>query len=247
MLETQPLALAPVRTVQVRTHLADFTGMSAAALVQCDDGQKYVIKRGSLGRALIAEHVVGRLGVRIGAPCMEVGFAIVPGELIAADAKLGQFNGPICHASSYLPNVSEQKAVSHWDTPQNRKRFAQLQILYSWTLAGDHQFMYEVSAPHLVYSHDYGLFFPGHNNWSPITLSNASPVQLDAAFAKVGLQATEVKSAAAGLREISGDEIMESVNSIPSAWGVQAADLQTLGGFLIVRRENLLNMIDAMP
>ena len=241
------MPLAPVVTVEVRTHLADFGGMSTAALVQCDDGQKYVIKRASLGRPLVAEHVVGRLGVRIGAPCMDVAFARVPTALIALDPRLALFAGGIAHATLYVPNVSEHRGVQHAQFPQNRERFARLLILYSWMLAADHQFMYELTAPHLVYSHDHGLFFAGNHNWTPHTLGTMGPIQLDPVLSCIGFTAAELKEAAHGLRTVTELEIAEAVGWVPQDWKVPAAELAALVDWVRLRRKNLLAMIDEMP
>lgn len=242
------MTLAPVVTVEVRTHLADFSaGMSNAALVQCDDGQKYVIKPAKLGRALVAEHVVGRLGRRIGAPCMEVAFAQVQPALIALDPKLARFAGGIAHATVYVPNVIEHRGVQHAQFPQNRERFVRLLILYSWMLASDHQFMYELTAPHLVHSHDHGLFFAGNHHWTEHTLGAATAVQLDPVLSTIGFAAWELKEAIRDLRTVTELEIAEATGWVPADWNVPVADLTALTDYLRSRRTNFLAMIDGMP
>ncbi len=106
--------LQDVKTVAVRTHLNDFGGMmSHAALIIADDGAKYVIKRAGLGRPLVAEHVVARLGRRIGAPCMDVCFATLPAELLIADPNLGRFAGGRAHASGFVDGLVEIRRVTH--------------------------------------------------------------------------------------------------------------------------------------
>lgn len=241
------MPLAPVVVVEVRTHLNDFGGMSSAALVQCDDGRKYVIKRASLGRPLVAEHVVGRLGMRIGAPCMYVALARVPPDLIALDPKLARFAGGIAHATLHVPNVSEHRGVQHAQFPQNRERFLRLLILFSWMFAADHQFMYELTAPHLVYSHDHGLFFAGHHNWTAHSLAAAGAVQLDRVLSGIGFAAVEIREAVRDLRTVTEVEIAEAIRMVPADWNVPAADLAALVDYLRSRHTNLLAMIDGMP
>ena len=115
--------LEPVNTVTVTTHVNDFGGFSSAALVICDDAGKYVIKRASLGRPLVAEQVVARLGRRIGAPCMKVGLATLPQELINADPKLARFAGGPAHASQFIDGLFEARQLRYQDHPLNRARF----------------------------------------------------------------------------------------------------------------------------
>lgn len=221
--------------------------MSNAALVRCDDGRNYVIKRCTLGRPLVAEHVVGRLGVHIGAPCMEVAFAQVTPALIALDPKLARFAGGIAHATVEVPGVSEYKGVQHAAFPQNRERFARLQVLFSWMLAADHQFMYELAAPHLVYSHDHGKFFAGQENWTAQTLTAAAPIQLDGVLSAIGFTPAELKGAVGGLRATTDVELAEAVGFVPPAWNVPPADLAALVDYVRLRRAALLAMIDGMP
>lgn len=235
--------LQPVRTVTVRTHLRDFTGMSLAALVTCDDGAKYVIKRSSLGRALVAEHVVARLGLRIGAPCMEVCLANVSAELIALDPKLARFAGGQAHAVAFVDGLVEIRKVTHEMHPFNRARFARLYILFSWTQASDHQFMYQLTAPNLVYSHDHGLFFSGRNNWTPAQLAAAYSPQLDGAIGALGFKAGELAPIRAELESVTDQEIVEIVQGVPAAWGVAQADLNSLAAYLSARRKSLLGML----
>ena len=59
--------------------------MSTASVFLCSDGEKYVFKHPGLKRALVAEHVVGRLGRHMGAPCMEVFYGDVPEASNEAD------------------------------------------------------------------------------------------------------------------------------------------------------------------
>jgi hypothetical protein len=219
--------------------------MSTAALVVCDDGCKYVIKRASLGRALVGEHVVARLGLRIGAPCMDVCLATVPQELIDADPKLARFSGGPAHASAFLDGLVEIRQVAYQMHPRNRARFALLYILFSWTQAADHQFMYELQPPNLVYSHDHGLFFAGAHGWTATGLAGAHVPQLDAVIGSLAFAPAELSAGRNELQTVTDAEIAAVVNAVPAAWGVVQDDLNALAAYLCARRAALLGMLPA--
>jgi hypothetical protein len=235
--------LGDVQAVSVQTHIRDFVGMSGAALVICDDGNKYVIKRASLGRPLVAEHVVGRLGLRIGAPCMNVALATVPDELIALDTKLSPFKGGLAHASGFIDGLVEIRKVTHEVHPLNRARFALIYILFSWTYAADHQFMYELQPPNLVYSHDHGLFFVGNHVWTAATLAGGHVATPDGPVGSLGFSPAEL---AAGRHELAGvtdQQVADIVKSVPEAWGVNRTDLDALVTYLCARKKTLLALL----
>lgn len=235
--------LEPIKTVSVRTHVNDFGGFSSAALVMCDDAEKYVIKRATLGRPLVAEQIVARLGVRIGAPCMHVALANVPDELIKADPKLGRFAGGPAHASKFIDGLFEAKQIRHQDHPLNRARFALLYLLYSWTHAADHQYMYELKPPNLVFSHDHGLFFVGSEKWSNATLAAGRIPQFDGPLGSLVFTPAELSAGAAELASVSEAELAELVSAVPPGWGVNPSELAEVVTYLSARRAALLGML----
>jgi hypothetical protein len=138
--------LPPLRTIIAQTHLNKLApGMSSTELLLCDDGPRYALKHPGVQRALIGEQVVARLGLRIGAPCMEVAIANVPPDRLAADPALSRYGGGPSHASAYVDGLYEVKAITHANHPKNRARFASQCVLFSWALAADHQFLYELA------------------------------------------------------------------------------------------------------
>lgn len=238
--------LQAVKTVAVRTHLNDFGGMmSHAALIIADDGAKYVIKRAGLGRPLVAEHVVARLGRRIGAPCMDVCFATLPAELLVADPNLGRFAGGRAHASGFVDGLVEIRRVTHEVHPLNRARFALLYILFSWTHASDHQFMYELQPPNLVFSHDHGLFFVGRQQWSAAGLGAAHTPQLDGPIGSLVFTPAELALGRQELQSVTDQEIADIVSGVPSEWSVSTDDLKALAAYLSARRTALLTLLPA--
>jgi hypothetical protein len=236
--------MAAPSTVSATTHLKTFTGMSTAGLFLCTDGEKYVFKHAALQRALVAEHIVGRLGIRIGAPCMEVFYGEVPGALIALQPELARFGVGKCHATRFIDGLVERKGQpAYFDIPINRSRFAALLVLYTWLHAADHQLMYELAPPNQVYSHDHGLFFPGSHGWSAATIVGATTCAKDRFFDPIGLLPAELVSSVEALRGVTDIEIDEIVNGALADWGVTDAELVALASCLRARRVDCLTKL----
>jgi hypothetical protein len=236
--------LPPLRTITALTHLNNLRGgMSSAALFACDDGRRYALKHPGLHRALVAEQVVARLGLRIGAPCMEVAIANVPPELVAADPALARYGGGPSHASGFVDGLYEVRAIAHADHPKNRSRFASLCVLFSWALAADHQFLYELAPPHLVHSHDHGLFFPGQHQWTPVSVAAGHNATLDPQFNALVLTPQELEPPRAELETVTAVEIRDIVTAVPPQWGASGQDLQALTDCLCARRDSLLALL----
>lgn len=92
----------PPAPVVARTPLKRVGGYSQAAVIDCDDGRRYVVKGSHVGRPLIADHVVGRLGQMIRAPVPEVGLVDVPVDLIDASFSVMHFGAGIGHGSLFV-------------------------------------------------------------------------------------------------------------------------------------------------
>lgn len=215
--------------------------MSSTGLFLCSDGNKYVFKPPTLQRALVAEHVVGRLGSLLGAPCMEVCYGDVPEDLIAIQPGLAAYKGGKAHATRFIDGLVERRGVpAHFDVPQNRGRFASLLVLYTWLQAADHQLMYELALPNLVYSHDHGLFFPGAHQWSAATIAGSTVTVRDSFFNPIGLQQNEIDPAIAALEGVTDGGIEEIVKSALPEWGVSTAELDALHVCLSKRRLDCL-------
>src|SRR4051794_7290268 len=146
----------PRRVARAETYLTKWESFSMPVLVECDDRQEYVIKGRQIGRAVVNEHVVARLGHALGAPVGEPAFVDVPAELIALESELRHIPPGIAHGSPFLRDCSDRLWIEHTGAPENRERFARLAVLYGWMHAGDRQLIYANAAPHLVHSVDHG-------------------------------------------------------------------------------------------
>jgi hypothetical protein len=234
----------PPRT-RAHTYIGQFSTFSKPVSLKCDDGAAYVVKgpqdgRPDLSRAIIADHVIGRLGNALGAP-VPVALIDVPEELRAAQAELQHMTaGIVAHGSRLLDIATDQAGVQHVGVAENRRRFALLAILYGWAHAGDHQFLYEKNPPHQVYSVDHGHFFPGGPNWTAASLEAGGAAQADALLVGAGLTTADLKEGAERLAKVDGSAIAAIVASAPVEWGLTAEERAAMLAFLTKRRDELI-------
>jgi len=213
---------------------------SQPVLLACDDGREYVTKGSQVGRMVVNEHVVCRLGQCIEAPTPNVVIVDIPGPLIAAEPQMRHLNPGEAHGAEWIANCTERETLLHSTVAENRSRFALLALLYGWVVAADHQFIYGNDVPHLVFSVDHGHFFPGGPNWSEETLRSASSPRLDPVIAAAcGFSKPELQIAAKELRAVVNDWIARIVEGPPEAWGLTPAERQTLREYLEGRRDEL--------
>src|SRR5262249_17996896 len=78
--ESAPLRSPPIRA-ETYGQQAWTTG-SRPALLRCSDRSDYVVKGKQVGRALIAEQIIGALGALLGAPVPKMPLVDVPADLI---------------------------------------------------------------------------------------------------------------------------------------------------------------------
>jgi hypothetical protein len=147
----------------------------------------------------------------------------------------------VAHGSRFIDDTTEREALSHTNQPQNRERFARLSVLFGWTHGSDQQFIYEKRAPHRVYSHDHGHFFPGGPNWSAAQLAANPNADLDPALVQgCNLTVQEITEALARLQAVSLAQITDVVAAVPASWGILDPERAALTEFLVKRREALL-------
>lgn len=135
-------------------------------------------------------------------------------------------------------------------TPTSKRtgnRLALLAVLYGWTQADDHQYLYRNVRPNLVYSVDHGDFFPGQGGWSRVTLEAAGAAEPDAAICvPCGLTTEELRPAAERLIAIGPEEIATAVALPPDEWDISLEDRIALAQFLTRRKNDLLNQLHAV-
>ncbi|SRR6266568_127189 len=213
---------------------------SQPALLECDDGSMYVVK-GKQNRRMIAnEQIVAHLGRLLAAPVPEVAYVDVPQELIARQPQLAHFQAGVGHGSEFVTDCGDAVGIQYVDG-ENKPRFAKLAVLYGWVFPQNQQFIYEMAAPHLVYSTDHGHFFPNGPDWTPAHLPQAGVATPDQAL--VGpchLSQDELRTAAAPLVGLQDQAIARAVAAPLDEWGIAMDDRVAVATYLARRRGEIL-------
>lgn len=233
--------------VQAETYLGKKgSSFSNPVDLMCNDGNIYVVKgrkagRADVSRAIVNDHIVGRLGALLGAPVPQIALVEIPLELIAAQPEMQHMIPGIAHGSRSVEGVSEKLGLQHHDLPENRSRFALLAVLYGWVIANDQQFFYNNEEPYLVYSFDHGHFFPDGPKWTDASLAQHPRAELDRQIVqRCSLLDEEVRDAVEQLRLIDNRAIAEVVAGPPDEWGLTQAERVTLFQYLAGRSDQLL-------
>jgi hypothetical protein len=120
-------------------------------LVRGIDGNDYVVKGKQVGRQIINDRVVAKLGQAMHAPVGEPYLIEIPQDLIDIHPEFNYLDIGIAHGTKFIPDCSNDRELFlHIDKSKNLERFAFLAILYGWMYASDHQFIYRKQSPHLV-------------------------------------------------------------------------------------------------
>ncbi len=221
------------------------TASRPALVIEVQEQERYVIKGAQIGRPIVTDQIVARLGQALQAPVGEPALIEISEDLIALDEQMSHFIPGLTHGTRYIPNCQDARdlrylAKSH---KENRKRLALLALLYGWAIAYDHQFLIRTSSPCLVYAMDHGLFLPGRDAWTVTHLKEAGPPQLDP-FIQHQLNFTvgEVSSALEHLQNVSTDNILRAVASPPVEWGITIEERAALAAYFLRRQEQLLSL-----
>lgn len=236
----------PVQAVEFRGALAT---KSRPSRVLCDDDQEYVVKGRNAGRSTFNDQVVGRLGMAMDAPVGQVTLVSVSLDLILENIEMKDLVDGVAHGSRLIPRTSNAERLLYFEVPENRSRFAALSLLYGWPQAEeDHQFIYGIEPPHLVYSVDHGDFFPRGPGWSLASLRRVEPAQPDR-FIRFGCDLTldELRAAAVRLERLDDQAIATAVAIPPDDWGVTVDERVGLALYLARRRDQLLETLARQP
>jgi hypothetical protein len=230
----------PSPNIQIETFHRRFPSASQPVLVTCSDSNQYVIK-GPLNRTPFNEQVIAALGHRIAAPIPETAVVMLSEDLRAATPDLEHVPAGAVHASRFEDGCTDREGLRYYDQPQNRSRFANLAVLYSWVRASDHQVIYKTTPPNLVWSVDHGHFFVGSPDWTEQMLAAIPPcTELDPFFTPAGLRPDELAPAFDALEHVDVHHIAEAVAGPPLEWGVTPAERVALCMYLEQRRIQVL-------
>jgi hypothetical protein len=229
------------------TCLSKFDGSFASPVVlECDDGREWVTKAPCpsnhlVARTLVPEQVVARLAALIDAPVPESCLVQLPDALVATNVDMSHMLSGIAHGSLYQRDCGGRMGV-HNVCDENRPRFASLNLLYSWTVCNDMQWIYEAGAPHLVHSVDHGHFFPSGPDWTAQTLRSAGNPQPVADFSMCGLVAADYAQALKLAEALAPWQIAAVVASPDESWGCTMDERIAIADFLYRRRPLLLDV-----
>jgi hypothetical protein len=235
-----------LRAVTFHGRISSF---SRPARVTCDDGNVYIVKgrqngRGrELNRALVNDHVVGRLGMLLGAAVADVALVDVS-ELAAIEPGMADMMPSVAHATRLVPEVSDRRGVEYFHVPENRPRFGTLAVLYSWAgCFSDHQLIYGNNPPNLVYSVDHGHFFGNGPVWTVDVLKGRPEAALDRFFDPCSLTQLELGAAAQLLAAITDREIAGAVAGPLDDWEITQTERIALAEYLIKRKGELVALL----
>lgn len=229
-------------SILAHTYRKRFATYSQPVLLVCGDtNQEYVVKGRQIGRAIINDHIVGKLGMVLGAAVGNVILINVTDELIKAEPEMAHMSGGVAHGSLWIADCSDREWKKHENLAENRERFALLAILYGWFVANDRQLIYRNSAPQLVHSVDHGHFLPGGPNWTCDSLKTASNATGDTTFiTSFNLTADELKTACRNLSQIDDICIADAVAAPPDDWKISIDERVCLAEYLSRRRDELM-------
>jgi len=238
---TRPLPL------QAETYLGKKgSSFSNPVEIMCNDSNVYVVKgrqagRADVSRAMVNDHIVGRLGALLDAPVPQIALVEIPLELIEAQLEMQHIIAGIAHGSRIIEGVSDKLGIQNHDLAENRSRFSLLAVLFGWVGAGDSQFFYKKAEPYLVYSFDHGHFFPEGPKWTEASLAQQQDAWPDQQITQAcSLRDEEIRDAVERLRKIDNRAIAEVVAGPPDEWGLTQAERVTLFQYLAGRSDQLL-------
>ncbi|MFB6372811.1 MAG: hypothetical protein ABEN55_06800 [Bradymonadaceae bacterium] len=256
--------------VRARLHLRKLdTTFSDPHLFLAKNDDAYVVKprAGGTGssehkkRAIIADQIIGRLGQAMRAPVMPVRRICVPEHIVESNAELQNDDFPtgIAHACLYEPDTTKEdvqkgeKGVKHLSEDNNRKRFAELAVLYGWAgFVHDQQFMYRVlnagdgekELERQVISFDHGHGLPGKQNWSIQDLQEADAPSLDSVIRSVvDFEDEHLNDSGQNLHEVSDDDIASAVAAPPGSWGISVEERVELAQYFESRRDQFVDKL----
>jgi hypothetical protein len=183
-------------------------------------------------RVPVIEYVVGRLGRLIASPVCEVAIVEISPDIATAAVPAGLAHG----SKDVAGSLNLGRPLAHRHDDDNRGRHAGVYALFDWCWGNDEQWLYDPNDSYKLHSHDHGFYLPpaaGHWDCCEMRTCINDPHQLS--DPAQDLDPAAVDQTADLLEAVTRGSIMDILLSVPAAWGVPDADLETLGWFLEVR------------
>ena len=227
-------------SIQAISFLRGWRTKASPVLLQCADGERYVVKGRQSGRQIINDQVVARLGCLLNAPVGIPHLVEISAELIEVNSNLAGFSPGLAHGTLWIPDCVDDYELLGTGEAENRSRYALLAILYSWVMDNDRQFLFKKSPPRIVYSVDHGHFFAGGPDWTiELLRENLEPKIVDG-FENCFFKSVDFRLMWTALEKIDKDNIFSVVGSLPGEWGITMDERKVLVEYLLVRQQRLL-------
>ena len=243
----QPWIDRPHESIEAISFLRGWRTKASPILVQCVDGQRYVVKGRQSGRQIINDQVVARLGSLLSAPVGIPHLVEISAKLIEMNSKnLADFSPGLAHGTLWIPGCVDDYELLGTGEAENRSRYAVLAILYSWVMDHDRQFLFRKTPPRLVHSVDHGHFFAGGPDWTIESLREDFEPRLADGFENCFFKAADFREMGTALGQVSKDNIFSVVGSLPGEWSITMDERKVLVEYLLVRQQRLLSMLSSL-
>ena len=212
-------------------------GTSGTFRARASDGRFYwtkVLNNPQGERAVIADQLVGRVGLLIDAPVCHVVTIQVPrsrhGQSVAPGVDL---QAGIAHGSLEVPGrVLDIETLSHGTDDSNAERQAAYVALYDWCFGGDVQGLIAVDEGNRFFSHDHGWFLPGGANWTSELALEVLNEGHEYPSPGTYLSSEALDATARRLETLDRQRLVDALLAIPASWPVPNRGLEEWCFFL---------------
>lgn len=243
--KTAPATPQPDPSLQLRA-IVQPGGQSFASpfLGKCSDTRSWWIKPpDGTSRSLVAEWVVGRLGILIGAPVCEVALVAIPSQLLPCEYAPGRtlVAGVGCASRDLAGTPTEiRRVLQHRTDDDNKRRHAGVFALVDWFFGGDLQWLLDVDDDWALHSHDHGWYLPpGGPDWTVDALRATVGDARHTLGDTTGLDSVELGRLADAIESVTEDVIADVLKAVPVDWGIPTSDLDCLGWYIAERRSSV--------
>ena len=237
---------APVLTIPLQQSPR---GTSGTFLAADSDGDQWWVKplNNAQGqRVTVTESIVGAVGRLISAPVCQTTVIEIPVELDGWEFRPGhQLKPGLAHASLAVGSVVEDRRLKYRDDDDNQTHHVGVFALYDWCWGGDPQWLYASAEENRLFSHDHGWYLPDVGpNWSEESLISHVDEPHMPSWSTIGLDRGEVMRVANRLRNLTKDELRDSLCTIPNTWPVSDSELECIGWFLEYRSQPVADRLE---
>lgn len=243
----EPIDASPPERVLDIVTLIDAPRPSSSKPFLVADAAKnvYAFKALQNQRRLVAEAVVARVAVTLGAPVPTPRIMNLPSDLTRHSLELRGIQPGLGHGSLWVKNCSDADWIRHTHEPRNRIRLALLAALFGISVSADSQFIYSIGAPHLVWSVDHGEFLPKRGMWTTADLDMYLMAALDSDISYAcRFSGADLESCHAAVCLLTAQKIAEAVAAPPKEWAFDEPEREELACILGKRRDSLLDSIE---